>query len=151
MLRDGVIPPNRSLDCVDEVMADHEHLVWVTEPLRLGSRFPLKAGLLTSLGFGHVSGLIAVVHPEAFVQALDPAARETYRKAAADRARLGNQRMLEAMCGGAPLYRRPPNRRLGDGSSDTEREAALLLDPSARLDGAGSYPAVSTDVSVSAT
>ncbi|WP_168697781.1 hypothetical protein, partial [Escherichia coli] len=71
--------------------------------------------------------------------------------AAADRVRLGNQRMLEAMCGGAPLYRRPPNRRLGDGSSDTEREAALLLDPSARLDGAGSYPAVSTDVSVSAT
>ncbi|GAA1462665.1 type I polyketide synthase [Williamsia maris] len=151
MLRDGVIPPNRSLDCVDEVMASHEHLVWVTEPLRLGSRFPLKAGLLTSLGFGHVSGLIAVVHPEAFVQALDPAARETYRKAAADRARLGNQRMLEAMCGGAPLYQRPPNRRLGESNTDTEREAALLLDPAARLDDAGSYPAVSADASVPST
>ncbi len=146
MLRDGVIPPNRSLDCVDEVMAEHQHLVWVTEPLRLGSRFPLKAGLLTSLGFGHVSGLIAVVHPEAFVQVLDPAARETYRKAAGDRGRLGKHRMLEAMCGGAPLYQRPPNRRLGESNTDADREAALLLDPAARLDAAGSYTTVPASV-----
>ena len=56
MLRDGVIPPNRSLDCVDDELAGSAHFVWVRDTLRLGGKFPLKAGMLTSLGFGHVSG-----------------------------------------------------------------------------------------------
>ena len=59
ILRDGVIPPNRSLDCVDDELASAGHFVWVRETLRLGDKFPLKAGLVTSLGFGHVSGLVA--------------------------------------------------------------------------------------------
>ena len=66
MLGDGVIPPNRSLDCVDDQLASSGHFVWVRDTLRLGGKFPLKAGLVTSLGFGHVSGLIALVHPQAF-------------------------------------------------------------------------------------
>ncbi|GAA2068578.1 type I polyketide synthase [Williamsia deligens] len=141
MLREGVIPPNRSLDCVDDAMRRHPHLVWVTEALRLGDRFPLKAGLLTSLGFGHVSGLVAVVHPEAFVAALDPERRAAYRRAAADRSREGGRRRLEAMCGGQALYQRPPNRRLGDDGPDPDREAAMLLDDGVRLDADGDYPA----------
>ena len=139
VLRDGVIPPNRSLDCVDGVMAEHKHLVWPTEPLRFGERFALKAGLLTSLGFGHVSGLIAVVHPEAFVASLDPAERERYRAAATERARLGQQRLLEAMCGGKPAYQRPPNRRFDDSSYEGDQEAAMLLDAEARLSANGTY------------
>lgn len=59
ILRDGVIPPNRSLDCVDDELAGSAHFVWVRDTLRLGGKFPLKAGMLTSLGFGHVSGLVA--------------------------------------------------------------------------------------------
>ena len=50
MLRDGVIPPNRSLDCVDDELAGAAHFVWVRETLRLGEKFPMKAGLVTSLG-----------------------------------------------------------------------------------------------------
>src|SRR6476646_7827749 len=79
VLRDGVIPPNRSLDCVDDELSNAEHFVWVREPLRMGEKFPLKAGLVTSLGFGHVSGLIAVVHPEAFLAALDSEQRQDYK------------------------------------------------------------------------
>ncbi|OSC62113.1 hypothetical protein BVW01_22215 [Mycobacterium tuberculosis] len=67
ILRDGVIPPNRSLDCVDDELAGSAHFVWVRDTLRLGGKFPLKAGMLTSLGFGHVSGLVALVHPQAFI------------------------------------------------------------------------------------
>ena len=70
MLRSGTIPPNRSLDCVDDVLDHHRHLVWLRETLQLGGDLPLKAGLLTSLGFGHVSGLIAVVQPEAYHRAV---------------------------------------------------------------------------------
>ncbi|HYB36595.1 MAG TPA: fatty acid synthase subunit beta domain-containing protein, partial [Mycobacterium sp.] len=50
MLGDGVIPPNRSLDCVDDELAGSAHFVWLRDTLRLGGKFPLKAGLVTSLG-----------------------------------------------------------------------------------------------------
>ncbi|UKO94069.1 DUF1729 domain-containing protein [Gordonia amicalis] len=139
MLRDGVIPPNRSLDCVDEKMKEYPHLVWPRETLQLGERFPLKAGLLTSLGFGHVSGLIAVVHPEAFIASLAPEERETYRQRADERARLGSQRFLQSICGGEPAYQRPPNRRFDESVDEHDAEAGMLLDPSVRLDEADVY------------
>ncbi|MEE3850788.1 fatty acid synthase subunit beta domain-containing protein [Gordonia sp. LSe1-13] len=139
LLRDGVIPPNRSLDCVDEQMREYPHLVWPRETLHLGERFPLKAGLLTSLGFGHVSGLIAVVHPEAFVATLDAEQAAQYRRVSAERARKGNHRLLEAMCGVEPAYRRPANRRFDEAVDEHDAEAGLLLDPAVRLAADGSY------------
>ncbi|MGW5725172.1 fatty acid synthase subunit beta domain-containing protein [Nocardia beijingensis] len=145
VLEQGVIPPNRSLDCVDEKMLAFPHLVWLREPLRLGARLPLKAGLVTSLGFGHVNGLLAVVHPEAFIQAIEPERREEYQRKAQERQLAGRQRFVEAMCGGAPLYERPADRRLGGEGTPSQRarqlEADVLLSPEARLDQDGAYRA----------
>ncbi|MEU1997484.1 fatty acid synthase subunit beta domain-containing protein [Nocardia gamkensis] len=145
VLEQGVIPPNRSLDCVDEKMLAYPHLVWLREPLRLGDRLPLKAGLVTSLGFGHVNGLLAVVHPEAFIQAIEPGRREEYQRRAQERQLAGRQRFVEAMCGGAPLYERPADRRLGGDGTPAKRarqlEADVLLSPEARLAQDGSYRA----------
>ncbi|MBF6189705.1 DUF1729 domain-containing protein [Nocardia beijingensis] len=145
VLEQGVIPPNRSLDCVDEKMLAFPHLVWLREPLRLGGRLPLKAGLVTSLGFGHVNGLLAVVHPEAFIQAIEPGRREEYQRRAQERQLAGRQRFVEAMCGGAPLYERPADRRLGGEGTPSQRarqlEADVLLSPEARLDQDGAYRA----------
>lgn len=135
VLEGGVVPPNRSLDCVMDDLAEHEHLVWLREPLRTG---PLKAGLVTSLGFGHVAGLIAVVHPQAFVESLPADQREAYLARAEQRRIEGRARLVEAMYGGEALYRRPAGRRLGDVDA-REREAAVLLDPSARLGEDGVY------------
>ncbi|MGV9678843.1 fatty acid synthase subunit beta domain-containing protein [Nocardia sp. NPDC003482] len=145
VLEQGVIPPNRSLDCVDEKMADYPHLVWLREPLALRDRFPLKAGLVTSLGFGHVSGLVAVVHPQAFIEAIEPGRREEYLRRAERRQLAGRQRLVEAMCGGAPLYERPADRRLGGDGTPAERsrrlEADVLLARDARLsDGVYTVP-----------
>ncbi|WP_301546975.1 type I polyketide synthase [Gordonia sp. X0973] len=141
VLGSGVIPPNRSLDCVDEDLAKYPHLVWSTSPLDLNGRFGLKAGLLTSLGFGHVSGLVAVVHPEAFVAALPQADREAYRARRAQRLRDGQQRLLAAMCGGDAAYQRPSGRRFDEqaAAAESTQEAQLLLDADARLDDAGAY------------
>ncbi|WP_267469509.1 DUF1772 domain-containing protein [Nocardia elegans] len=143
VLETGVVPPNRSLDCVDEKMREYPHLVWLREALRFGDRFPLKAGLVTSLGFGHVSGLLAVVHPQAFIQAIEPGRREEYQQRAQQRQLAGRQRIAEAMCGGAPLYERPADRRLGgDGTPATrvrQLEADVLLSPQARLGVDGTY------------
>ncbi|GAB2676519.1 type I polyketide synthase [Nocardia goodfellowii] len=145
VLENGVVPPNRSLDCVDEKMQDYPHLVWAREPLRFGERFPLKAGLVTSLGFGHVSGLLAIVHPEAFIQAIEPGRREEYQARAQERQLNGRQRFAEAMCGGAPLYERPADRRLGADGTPAKQirqlEADVLLSPTARLSENGTYRA----------
>ncbi|WP_369831040.1 fatty acid synthase subunit beta domain-containing protein [Corynebacterium sp. 13CS0277] len=135
VLAEGLIPPNRSLDCVDPVLAQHPHLVWLRAALRPG---PLKAGLVTSLGFGHVSALIALVHPEVFATAVAQQrgadAADAWRAADRDRRASGRLRILRGMHGGAPLYTRPVDRNLGaTGAAAKEREAAVLLDPDARL------------------
>ncbi|WP_226436877.1 type I polyketide synthase [Rhodococcus yananensis] len=137
VLSRGVIPPNRSLDCVDEKMAEYEHLVWARTPIRFGEQYALKAGLLTSLGFGHVSGLIAVVHPQAFVESLPAERRAAYLTQAAERTVTGQRRLASAMTGGDALYRRPADRRLGGdevpAAASRQLEADVLLSPEARL------------------
>ncbi|MBS9533476.1 DUF1729 domain-containing protein [Mycobacterium sp. M1] len=133
MLRDGVIPPNRSLDCVDDELATAGHFVWVRETLHLGEKFPLKAGLVTSLGFGHVSGLIALVHPQAFLAALDPEQRAAYLAQANGRLLAGQRRLASAIAGGKPMYERPDGRRFDHETSEKRQEAAMLLNPAARL------------------
>lgn len=141
ILRDGVIPPNRSLDCVDDELATAEHFVWVRETLRLGDKFPLKAGLVTSLGFGHVSGLIALVHPQAFLAALSPEERSDYARRANDRVLAGQRRLASAIAGGRPLYEKPADRRFDHDAPEKRQEAAMLLDPASRLGGDGTYHA----------
>ncbi|MET0767457.1 MAG: beta-ketoacyl synthase, partial [Aeromicrobium sp.] len=135
VLTGGVIPPNRSLDCVMDDLAEHEHLVWLREPLATGQ---LKAGLVTSLGFGHVAGLLAIVHPQAFLATLPAADRDAYAQRAQARAIEGRMRLVRAMYGGPSLYERPADRRLGSEGVRT-REAGMLLDPQARLGEDGAY------------
>ncbi|QCB29075.1 type I polyketide synthase [Corynebacterium endometrii] len=137
VLRSGVIPPNRSLDCVDPVLREHQHLTWLRTALDLSRcENPPRAGLVTSLGFGHVSALVAVVHPGAFQAALAAErgedAADTWRRRAREREAAGLRRIEKAMRGGPALYERPRERNLGPNGSK-EREAAVLLDGSARL------------------
>jgi fatty acid synthase len=141
VLRDGVIPPNRSLDCVDDELAGSNHFVWPRQTLHLGERFPIKAGLVTSLGFGHVSGLIALVHPQAFLASLDSEQREAYQMRAQARVLAGQRRLAEAMAGGRPMYERPAGRRFDHDAPEKPQEAAMLLDPTARLGDDGTYSA----------
>ena len=139
ILRDGVIPPNRSLDCVDDEMAGSAHFVWLRETLRLGEKFPLKAGMVTSLGFGHVSGLVALVHPQAFIASLDPDQRADYQRRADARVLAGQRRLASAIAGGAPMYERPADRRFDHDAPEKRQEATMLLNPASRLgDGDGS-------------
>ncbi|WP_208600789.1 type I polyketide synthase [Mycobacterium malmoense] len=139
MLRNGVIPPNRSLDCVDDELSSSAHFVWVRETLRLGEKFPLKAGMLTSLGFGHVSGLVALVHPQAFIAALDPEQRADYQRRAEARLLAGQRRLVSAIAGGAPMYERPSDRRFDHDAPEKRQEAAMLLNPASRLGEGEAY------------
>ena len=139
ILRDGVIPPNRSLDCVDDELATSAHFVWPRETMRLGEKFPLKAGLVTSLGFGHVSGLIALVHPQAFLAALSAEERADYTRRAQERVLAGQRRLASAIAGGRPMYEKPADRRFDHDQPEKRQEAAMLLDPASRLGDGDTY------------
>ncbi|WP_151640907.1 type I polyketide synthase [Corynebacterium sp. 11A] len=138
VLCSGVIPANFSLDCVDPVLAEHPHLVWLRQPLKMPEQDVLKAGFVSSLGFGHVSALVALVHPAAFYEAVraqrgEDVAAEWAAQAAA-REQAGAERILAGIYGAAPLYERTSGRNLGgDGDAAHDREIAMLLDADARL------------------
>lgn len=139
-----VIPPNRSLDCLDPEMKPHTPLVWLRYPLRT-SPAPIRAGVLTSLGFGHVSAIIVLVHPAAFEAALraerghETAVR--WREQATQRLLDGRLRFERAMTNAEPLFTPIEGRRLPDGHGVDSREveAAMLLDMDARLGEGGTY------------
>ena len=123
MFRTGRIPANAGLDCVDPAMATATHFVWPRTPLQLPA--PIKAGLLTSLGFGHVSAVVALVHPGAFHAVIsaelgESAAAQWHSRATA-RLRAGVKRREAGMLGNRPLFERDVQRPA------KEDEAAMLL------------------------
>ena len=141
----GVIPANAALDCVDPKLAKDDHMVWLRRPLHVGA---VKAGLATSLGFGHVSGFAAIVSPGAFEAAVAKTAGEdalnAWRERANARLAAGQRRLEEGMMGRAALYEPIDNRRFHEDSKRYdahEVEKAMLLDPDARLGASGYFEA----------
>lgn len=158
LFKSGVIPANAALDCVDPKLARDDHMVWLRRPLRIGGGEdsygrvtpgrPVKAGLATSLGFGHVSGFVALVHPGAFEAAVaradGEAALEAWRERANARLAAGRRHFEEGMMGRAAFYEPIDNRRFhedGRGYDHHEVEKAMLLNPDARLGESGFYEA----------
>lgn len=155
LFRSGVIPGNASLDCVDPKLARDDHMVWLREPMRIGDcagSCAVKVALATSLGFGHVSGFVALVHPGAFEAAVAASAGvdalRNWRTKANARLAAGQRRFEEGMMGRSALFEPVENRhllkdgtRLPDGTryDGHEAEKAMLLNPDARLDASGYY------------
>ena len=145
LFKSGVIPANAALDCVDPKLMRDDHMVWLREPLKVGS---VKAGLATSLGFGHVSGFAAIVNPGAFEAAVANTAGvealNAWRDRANERLAAGQRRLEEGMMGRAALYEPIDNRRFHEdsrGYNAHEVEKAMLLDPNARLGASGYFEA----------
>lgn len=155
LFRSGVIPGNASLDCVDPKLTRDDHMVWLREPMRIGDcagSCAVKVALATSLGFGHVSGFVALVHPGAFEAAVAASAGvdalKNWRTKANARLAVGQRRFEEGMMGRSALFEPVENRhllkdgtRLPDGTryDGHEAEKAMLLNPDARLDASGYY------------
>jgi fatty acid synthase len=134
MLQDGVVPPNRNLESVDPVNEDFQHLLFTDTPLAAPK--PFAAGLLTSLGFGHVSAIALVLHPDVFHTALKEEQREAYTASAAQRLAQTERTLMDVWMGRTALYERRSDRRL---SETGPSEQAMLLDPSARLGSDGTF------------
>ena len=143
LFRTGIVPANAALDCVDPKLKRDDFMVWPTSPIKVG---PVKAGLATSLGFGHVGGFVAIVSPGAFEAAVahtaGDEALQAWRKRANSRLAAGHRRLEEGMMGHAALYEPIDERHFhkdGHGYDAHEVEKAMLLDPNARLGADGYY------------
>lgn len=134
MMESGLVPGNTNLDSADPLLRGATHLALGDRPVRLAPSEPLRCALVASLGFGHVSALLAIAHPDAFTAAVPEAERAGYLARAARRRAEGAQRRLRAWIG-RPEPARRSDRRVGDldPAAAREAEAAMLLDPSARL------------------
>src|SRR6202023_944257 len=122
ILRDGVVPPNRSLDCVDDEMASSAHFVWPRETVRLGEKFALKAGLGTRPGVGPGAGLGGVGPPPALLATLDAEQRDDYKARSDQRVMAGQRRLASAIAGGRPMYERPADRRFDKTDSEKRQK-----------------------------
>jgi fatty acid synthase len=140
MMESGVVPGNRNLECADPLLRDGEWLTLGDRPITLAPQEPIRAGLVTSLGFGHVSALLAIAHPATFLAAIPEGQREGYLRRAGRRRAEGVQQRLRTRLGRPAAVRRS-DRRLGtdDPAAAREAEAALLTDPTARLREGGAY------------
>ncbi len=144
MMESGLVPGNRNLESADPLLRENRFLTVGDRSVRLAT--PLRAGLVTSLGFGHVSALLAIAHPDTFLAAVPAAQRADYLRRAGRRRAEGVQERLRTRLGRPAAVRRS-DRRLGtnDPAAAREAEAALLTDPSSRLRADGSYGGTGTD------
>ena len=130
------IPGNRNLSCVDPMMRSYSHMCFINADLRFADELPIRAGLVTSLGFGHVSAGLMVVHPDAFLAAIPKAERDEYKRRSLKRKRRGEHRWEEIRMGKADAFQRVQHRRFHakDGSKEqAQEESRMLLNPNARL------------------
>ncbi len=126
-MADGAVPGNANLDDPDPALEESRHLAFTDRVLAV-ERARLKVGLVTSLGFGHASALVALGHPFLFWRLMDAGAREAYRARLAPRVEAGNRRLRGVLSGRTPLVTIRTERAYGEG----RREAAMLMNSDAR-------------------
>ena len=105
MLAGGTLPPNRGLDCVDEDLAEHEHLVWLRRvagdrAVQGGRADQPRLRSRVRHGRGRPPGCVRGVALEV-AEARPGSPRRRARLVA------GEARRLDAMTGGARCSRRP--------------------------------------------
>ncbi|MCO4761193.1 MAG: DUF1729 domain-containing protein [Myxococcales bacterium] len=135
-LTEGVVAGNRNLECVDPAMRKFSDLTFSDRAMR--SSEPMRAGLVTSLGFGHVGAIALVLNSLTFEAMLR---REegpegtgpswaAWRSKAAERERQSMARRVRILRGDADLFERQTTRPI----SQQAEELAMLLDPEGRIE-----------------
>ncbi|KAI6024835.1 hypothetical protein BKA83DRAFT_685883 [Pisolithus microcarpus] len=119
----GIIPGNRNSDNVDARFEAHHNLMFPSRSIYTDG---IRAGVMSSFGFGQVGGTAVVVHPRYLFAALEPSAYESYRVRNRSRAQEAYKVMTEMMTTNSLV-------RIKDGPPySPELERAVLLNPMAR-------------------
>jgi 3-oxoacyl-ACP reductase-like protein/3-oxoacyl-(acyl-carrier-protein) synthase len=137
----GRVPGNQNLDDPDPAMRAYETVLFTDRPIDIGPGH-IEAGIVTSLGFGHVGAILCLVHPDRVLAALDDAAYTAYatRRDARERSRLREQ--LSVLESARPAVRIRTDKAFqvpADAAyAGFDAEHAVLLDAaSRRLDDTG--------------
>jgi len=127
-LNDNVVPPMHNLDEPDRRLDDRAPLVFPDREINYPEG-ELRAGMLTSLGFGHVGAAVCIAHPNVLLEKLTAAQLKAYDDARDAR---WKQQLIEqyAVLMGEKAY--------FEGRSDkplsAEQDYDMLLDPNGRID-----------------
>ena len=124
-----LVPGNQSLVSVDPEVVP-EPLVVDYQVLERAD--PARAALISSLGFGHVSSVLALAHPAVFTAAMNSTDAQDYCSRADNRHRQGRSAQLAARYGRGPVLQRRRDRGFPKKDARAE-EATLLLDPTQRF------------------
>ncbi|MEQ8352677.1 MAG: DUF1729 domain-containing protein [Leptospiraceae bacterium] len=126
-MHSGIIPGNRSLQNVDRAMNEFSHLLFTDETIHLGEG-RIKAGLFSTLGFGHVGAMGLLISGVLFESFLTQEEKKLYRSKLQKRSRSIVRRLHEMRTGlQNPLFvRRVPEPR------ELSEEAEMLLNSDSR-------------------
>ncbi|GAA6028849.1 hypothetical protein JCM8097_007429 [Rhodosporidiobolus ruineniae] len=128
----GLIPGNRNADNISQELRAFEYLVYPSKSIQTDG---IKAGLLTSFGFGQVGGQALIVHPNYLIAALEPTQFESYKRLNAERKKWSYRKFNDFFTNGKLVV-------IKEGAQYTpEQEIPVLLNPNARTeaDGKGSF------------
>ncbi|CEP62150.1 uncharacterized protein LALA0_S04e08966g [Lachancea lanzarotensis] len=93
-MQEGVVPGNRNADNIDKEFAKHQHLVYPSESLKIGT---IKAASLTSFGFGQKGSMAIFVNPNYALAALPKEQYEEYSSKVRNRAAKAQQHFSQAL------------------------------------------------------
>jgi fatty acid synthase subunit beta len=134
-LATGVIPGNPNLDDPDPAMRAYETVAFTDAPLSFAPG-AFEAGMVTSLGFGHVGGIVCLVHPDRALAALDDESFDRYRELRDSRERQRLRDELAVYEGTRPAVRIRTEKSFLAPSDEVyaglDAEQAVLLDASSR-------------------
>jgi len=86
----GIVPGNRNNDNVDANFRKYSYLMFPSKAVHTDG---IRAGVMSSFGFGQVGGTALIIHPRYLFAALEPAVYESYK----DRNRLRALQSYKAM------------------------------------------------------
>ena len=124
-MKTGIIPGNRSLQNVDIAMNQYPTLLFTDETIHQHPE-SIKAGLFSTLGFGHVGAIGLFLSGRLFDECLSDQQLNDYRARLAKRSLSIVRRLHEMRLGsGKPLFVRSL-----PGAVDPSKEAEFLLSQS---------------------
>ncbi|KAH7884386.1 hypothetical protein F5I97DRAFT_1968464 [Phlebopus sp. FC_14] len=119
----GIIPGNRNSDNIDARFEAHHYLMFPSKSIYTDG---IRAGVMSSFGFGQVGGTAVVVHPRYLLASLEPSAYESYKIRNHSRAQEAYKVMTEMMTSNSLV-------RIKEGPPySPELEQAVLMNPMAR-------------------
>jgi fatty acid synthase len=134
MLASGRVPGNRTLECLDEyVERTAPTLAHGFNTIDMADTQRPRCVVVTSLGFGHVSAVVAVGGAEIFLGSVDPTQREQYLQQAARRRSIGRREELRTRLGEGSTVLRSRSGLESDPDGRRSAEARMLLDRGGRI------------------